>query len=182
MIWSLTLFIISRSLIVLPMLRQLITPCLNVSKTRENRRNKSSMSWRWGQNPRGWGYPWRTKNLLRRKVQVSIPNSFSHAKVFQSLSPRKIRKKIIVEKAIPLPYLFTIDRVFFASDMRSMLNHSSAAAYPKLVTYFNLGVSKNHGSLFSGIGKRVWRYRVVSYQCFILTEENCLSSTMAKCW
>ena len=134
-----------------------------------------------GAKPKGLGVS------LTHQESIKEKGSGFHSKfvfpcksISKSFSPKN-PKKNIVEKAIPLPYLFMIDRVFFASDMRSMLNHSSAAAYPKLVTYFNLGVSKNHGSLFSGIGKRVWRYRVVSYQCFILTEENCLSSTMAKC-
>ena len=71
---------------------------------------------------------------------------------------------------------------FFRSDMRLILSHTYTAAHPKLVTYVNFGVSRSHRSWFSAMGNKIRRNRVVSYHCFMLTKEKCLSSAMLKCW
>ena len=66
--------------------------------------------------------------------------------------------------------------------MQLILSHTSAAARPKLVTYFHFGVRRNHSSRFTAIGNKISRKRVVLYHCFILTEENCLTMITSISW
>ena len=62
------------------------------------------------------------------------------------------------------------------------LNHASTAANPNPVAYFNFGVRSDRCSMFSALGRRRLICLVVSYHCFMLEKENCLSSAMVKCW
>ena len=66
--------------------------------------------------------------------------------------------------------------------MQLRVRHTSAAALPKWVGYFNFGARIDHCSRFPAIGKRILREPVVSCQFFILVWEIFLSSTMVKNW